>query len=59
MLGRKVLKPQRPSMLAQFIPLYCALVCGSMAAAVGAVCMSLKLHAQTVRVRKPRPLTLD
>ena len=38
-------------MLAQFIPLYCALVGGSLAAAVAAIHMSLRFNAQTVRAR--------
>ena len=38
-------------MIAQFIPLYCVLVSGSLAAGVAAVHMSLKLNAQTVRAR--------
>ena len=50
-------------MLQQFIPLYCALVCGSLAAAVAAIHMSLKLNAQTVRARTTQrrtpPLNLD
>jgi len=43
-------------MLEQFVPLYVALCTGSLAAAAGAVFMSFRLHAQTVRVRKPIPL---
>ncbi len=41
-------------MVEQFIPLYIALLCGSLAAAAGAVFMSFRLHAETVRVRKTR-----
>jgi hypothetical protein len=44
-------------MVEQFIPLYVALFCGSMAAAMGAVFMSFRLHAQTVRTRRsPDPV---
>jgi len=41
-------------MLDQFIPLYCTLFFGSMAAGVGALYLSLRLHAQKVRVRVDR-----
>ncbi len=46
-------------MLAQFIPLYCALIGGSLAAGVGAVWLSLRLRAQTVRARRPAPNSRD
>jgi hypothetical protein len=41
-------------MVDQFIPLYFALFFGSMAAGVGALYLSMRLHAQKVRVRVDR-----
>ena len=46
-------------MLEQFVPLYCALFGGSLAAAAAAVVLSLRLNAQTVRVRRTPPLPRD
>ena len=45
-------------MLAHFIPLYCALVSGSLAAAVAAIFMSHRLIVQTARSR-PAPKKQD
>jgi hypothetical protein len=46
-------------MLEQFIPLYCVLFGGSLAAAAAAICLSLRLNAQAVRVRRTPPVQAD